>query len=88
VYLFACRIKIKTGWFFLLSIKNYFFGHLNARKHPKKILCYKRYENSRDFLDEKAKYQPWIIKIWMKKPNMDENNSKGGWKVILHPKYG
>jgi hypothetical protein len=62
VYLFACRIKIKTGWFFLLSIKNYFFGHLNARKHPKKILCYKRYENSRDFLDEKAKYQPWIIK--------------------------
>jgi hypothetical protein len=37
--------------------------------HPKstqKIPCYKRYKNSRNFLDEKAICQPWIIK---KKPN-------------------
>jgi hypothetical protein len=33
-----------------------------ARKHEKKIPCYKRYKNLRIFLDEKAKCQPWIIK--------------------------
>jgi hypothetical protein len=33
-----------------------------ARKHQKQFPCYKRYQNSRIFLDEKAKYQPWIIK--------------------------
>jgi hypothetical protein len=38
-----------------------------AKKHPKKIPCYKRYENSKKKLDEKAKYQPWIIK---KKPKI------------------
>jgi hypothetical protein len=42
-----------------------FFRLHVARKHPKKFPCYKRYKNSRIFLDEKAKYQPWIIK---KKP--------------------
>jgi hypothetical protein len=36
-----------------------------ARKHPKKISCYKRFKNSRIFLDEQAKCKPWIIK---KKP--------------------
>jgi hypothetical protein len=42
-----------------------FFRLHVARKHLKKISCYKRYKNSRIFLDEKTKYQPWIIK---KKP--------------------
>jgi hypothetical protein len=37
-----------------------------AKKHQKKFSYYKRYKNSRFFLDEKAKYQPWITK---KKPN-------------------
>jgi hypothetical protein len=38
-------------------------GFLKARKHPnKKIPCYKSQKNSRNFLDEKAKYQPWIRK--------------------------
>jgi hypothetical protein len=44
------------------------------QKAPKKFPCYKRYKNSRNFLDEKAKCQPWIIK---KKPKLDEN-------IILH----
>jgi hypothetical protein len=52
-----------------------FFFRLQA---PKKFPYYKRYKNSRNFLDEKAKYQPWIIKIWMKKPKLDENRIKIG----------
>jgi hypothetical protein len=32
-----------------------FFKLLKARKHPNKIPCYKRYKNSRNFLDEEAK---------------------------------
>jgi hypothetical protein len=47
--------------------------------------CYKRYKISRILLDEKAKYQPWIIKIWMKKPKLDENRIKIGENIILHP---
>jgi hypothetical protein len=46
------------------------------------------YKNSRNCLNEKAKYQPWIIKFRMKKPTMIENSSTMGWKVILHLKYG
>jgi hypothetical protein len=59
-----------------------FFRVLKARKHPKKFPCYKRYKNSRFFLDEKAKCQPWIIK---KKPKLDENRIKIGENFILHP---
>jgi hypothetical protein len=40
-----------------------FFRLLKARKHPKKFLA----TNSRIFLDEKAKCQPWTIK---KKPKL------------------
>jgi hypothetical protein len=29
-------------------------------------------------MDEKAKCQPWIIKFWMKKSNMDEASRKIG----------
>jgi hypothetical protein len=40
-------------------------------------------------LDEKAKYQPWIYKeearIWMKRPNLDENRIKIEEILILHP---
>jgi hypothetical protein len=39
-------------------------------------------------LDEKAKCQPWVIKIGMRKPNLDENSIKIGEKVISHPYYG
>jgi hypothetical protein len=51
------------------------FWLLVAKKHQKinKFPCYKRYKNSRIFLDEKAKCQPWIIK---KKPKLDENRRK------------
>jgi hypothetical protein len=48
-----------------LSQGSFFRLHI-ARKHQKIISCYKRYKNSRKFLDEEAKCQPWIIK---KKPN-------------------
>jgi hypothetical protein len=44
------------------SVAGFFFRLLKARKHPKKFPCYKRYKNSRIFLDEKVKCQPWIIK--------------------------
>jgi hypothetical protein len=44
------------AWYFL-----FFYLHfLKSKKHPKKIPCYKRYKNSRNFLEEKAKYQVWI----------------------------
>jgi hypothetical protein len=36
-------------------------------------------------LDEIAICQLWIIKIWMKKPNLYENNNKIRKKCILHP---
>jgi hypothetical protein len=39
-----------------------FFRLHVARKHQKEFSSYKRYKNSRIFLDEKAKCQPWIIK--------------------------
>jgi hypothetical protein len=55
---------------------------------PKKFPCYKKYENSKNILDEKAKCQPWIIKFWMKKPILDEGSNNIGWNIILHPKYG
>jgi hypothetical protein len=55
-----------------------FLRHLNAKKHPKKFPCYKRYENSRKNLDKNANHQPWIIKIWMKKPKSDESSTKIG----------
>jgi hypothetical protein len=42
-----------------------FFRLHVAKKHPNFLSCYKKYENSRFFLDEKAKCQPWVIK---KKP--------------------
>jgi hypothetical protein len=61
-----------------------FFRLHVARKHPKKIPCYKRYKNSRIFLDKKAKCQPWIIK---RKPKLDENRIKIG-EFFLHPKWG
>jgi hypothetical protein len=32
----------------------------------------KRFENLTKNLNENAKCQPWIIKIWLKKPNLDE----------------
>jgi hypothetical protein len=31
-----------------------------------------------NFLDGKAKRQPWIVEIWMKKPNLDEDSIKIG----------
>jgi hypothetical protein len=46
----------------------------------KKILCYKKYKNSRNFLDEKTKCQPWITK---KKPKMDENKIEIGKIIII-----
>jgi hypothetical protein len=70
------RELLESGFFFRLHA---------ARKHQKKFPCYKRYKNSRIFLDEKAKCQPWIIKIWMKKPKLDENRIKIGENFILHP---
>jgi hypothetical protein len=56
--------------------------------HPKKFPCYKRYKNSRIFLDQKAKMSTMDYeeaKIWMKKPKMDENRIKIGENFILHP---
>jgi hypothetical protein len=44
-----------TGAGFVKAFKNQ-----NAPK--KKFPCYKRYKNSRIFLDEKEKCQPWITK--------------------------
>jgi hypothetical protein len=61
--------------------QGYFRLHV-ARKHPKKFPCYKRYKNSRIFLDEEAKCQPWIIK---KKPKLDENIIKIGEIFVLRP---
>jgi hypothetical protein len=52
-----------------MDISGVFFRLLKARKHPKNIPCYKRYKNSRIFLDGKAKCQPWTLK---KKPKLDE----------------
>jgi hypothetical protein len=67
-------------------VPNLGFFRLHAtRKHQKILPCYKRYKISRILLDEKAKYQPWIIKIWMKKPKLDENRIKIGENIILHP---
>jgi hypothetical protein len=37
-----------------------FFRLHATRKHQKKFPCYKKYKNSRNFVDEKAKCQPWI----------------------------
>jgi hypothetical protein len=45
-----------------------FFRLHVATKHQKIFSSYKRYKSPRIFLDEKAKYQPWIIK----KPKLDE----------------
>jgi hypothetical protein len=56
----------------------FFFRLHAARKHPKKFPYYKKYKNSRFFLDEKAKFQPWILK---KKPKLD---IKIGEIFILH----
>jgi hypothetical protein len=49
----------------VLQQVGFFFRLLKAKKHPRKFPCYKRYKNSRNFLDEKAKYEPWNIE---KKP--------------------
>jgi hypothetical protein len=38
-------------------------------------------------LDEKAICQPWIMKIGMRNPNLDENSIEIGEKYILHPYY-
>jgi hypothetical protein len=53
-----------------------------STKKTSLLSCYKKYKNSRNFLDEKAKYQPWIIK---KKPKLDENRIKIGDFLNLHP---
>jgi hypothetical protein len=55
------------------------FWLLVAKKHQKinKFPCYKRYKNSRIFLDEKAKCQPWIIK---KKPKFGRRSQN--WMKI------
>jgi hypothetical protein len=69
-----------------ISPKPGFFFRMHAtRKHPKKFPYYKRYKISRNFLDEKAKCQPWVIKVRMKKPKLDENRIKIGENFILHP---
>jgi hypothetical protein len=71
---FAHRYNTEQGSFFRLHV---------PRKHPK--IYYKRYKNSRIFLDEKAKCQPWIIK---KKPNFgwrSQNWMKIGEFFSLHP---
>jgi hypothetical protein len=60
----------------------FFFRLHTTKKHPKKFPCYKRYKNSRIFLNEKAKCQPWITK---KKLELDENRIKLGEIFILHP---
>jgi hypothetical protein len=52
------------------------FRNLNSSEHKKHFPCYKRYKNSRKYLDEKAKCQPWIIKVMIKKPNLDSNGIK------------
>jgi hypothetical protein len=44
------------------SSRESFLKLLKARKHLIFFPCYKSYKNSRFFLDEKAQYQPWIIK--------------------------
>jgi hypothetical protein len=51
---------------------------VKCQKAPKKFPCYKRYQISGKNLDEKTKRQSWIIKIWMKKPILDESNVKVG----------
>jgi hypothetical protein len=56
VVVMAPKYRPSQGSFFRLHV---------ARKHPNFFPCYKRYKNSRIFLDEKAKCQPWII---IKKP--------------------
>jgi hypothetical protein len=59
------RERMARGLECMVGDKVLFLGYMYAKKHQKNISCYKRYKNSRNFLDEKAKYQPWIIK---KKP--------------------
>jgi hypothetical protein len=65
-----------------MSLLHFFRLHV-AKKHQKQFPCYKRYKNSRIFLDERAKCQPWIIQ---EKPKLDENRIKiGEFFIILHP---
>jgi hypothetical protein len=49
--------RLAETFLFLSSWNQGFFRLHVARKHPKKFPCYKRYKNSRNFLDEKAKCQ-------------------------------
>jgi hypothetical protein len=65
--------------------QGFFLGCMQPESTQKKFPCYKRYKNSRMFLDEKAKCKPWITNIWMKKPKLDENRLTIGENFILHP---
>jgi hypothetical protein len=62
---------------FSVAHQGYFFGHLNAKKHPKKILASKG-TKTQEFFWMKNQCQPWIINFWMKKLNMNENKNKIG----------
>ena len=44
------------------------------KKHPKKFLATKNKRIQPKKMDEKAKNQPLVREIWMKKPNLDEND--------------
>ena len=69
---------VVTSSALIIKLLGFSFRHLNARKHQIKYPCCKRYKISRKYLDEKAKCQLWIINIWMKKTNLDENHNKIG----------
>ena len=43
--------------------QGFFLSCMQPESIPKKFLCYKRYKKFKNFLDKKAKCQPWIIKI-------------------------
>jgi hypothetical protein len=57
-----------------------------AKKHQKRIPCYKRYKNFKNFLDEIAMDYKGEAKNWMKKPKLDENRIKIEESFIIsHP---
>jgi hypothetical protein len=72
-----CETLCKISGFPMCENQGTFFRLHVAKKHRKKILCYKMYKNLRFFLDEKVKFQPWIIK---KKLKLDEESQN--WMKI------
>jgi hypothetical protein len=50
----------------------------SRKKFDPQFVPKKERKKERICFNEKAKCQPWVIKIWIKKPTMDENYIKIG----------